>query len=127
MSSGYCQVTGEFCDSVDIHHIIPREYGGENGPTIELSPTVHQTLHRLASNPAKLEAFALRQKNPSLLMDLGRCIRESREKFSKIPSNKVTVTFSPEEMSKLTASAESLGMTVPALVLSLVRKVLGSS
>lgn len=126
MASGYCEVSGEFCDSVDIHHIIPREYGGEQGPTIALSPTVHQSLHRLASNPSKLEAFALRFKNPYLLIDLGRCIRESKEKFCKVPSNKVIVSFSEDDMAILTTNANELGMTVPALVNALVKKVLGT-
>lgn len=49
--SGYCRVTGEYCPSLDDHHVIPREFGGGFGPTILLRPDIHQTIHRCANNP----------------------------------------------------------------------------
>ena len=54
---GRCQLTNKYCVSLDEHHVIPRECGGENGPTILLSPEVHQILHRCINNPIMKSAF----------------------------------------------------------------------
>lgn len=57
MSGGRCHLSGRYCPSLDEHHVIPREYGGENGPTIMLCPDVHQTLHRSVNNVRLREEF----------------------------------------------------------------------
>lgn len=43
----YCWVTGDVA-SLHEHHIIPRECGGENGPTVTLSSDTHTIVHRVA-------------------------------------------------------------------------------
>ena len=64
--SGYCQISGEYCDSLDEHHLIPREFGGLNGPTILLSPTVHQTIHRIFRDDTKVAQFISRYPQSAL-------------------------------------------------------------
>lgn len=126
MASGTCQVSGEFCESIDCHHVIPREYGGENGPTVLLSPTVHQTIHRLAMQPSLLEVAASRYsiRGRALMIRLGESIRFCKENFNALPSNKITITLSDKELDVLTEQAKSLNITSSQLASRLLKKIL---
>jgi len=57
MPSGNCQVTNKFYASLDEHHIVPREVGGENGPKIMLGPDIHQIIHRSVTSKTTRELF----------------------------------------------------------------------
>jgi len=123
MGSGYCAVTGEYHDCIDIHHIIPREYGGENGPTIQLSPNVHQTIHRISFNDKKIKEYLDKHPDKShILSYLINSIRFSRENFTRVGSNNVTVKLTNEELSFFRKKSEELGISVPQLITEILRK-----
>lgn len=126
MASGYCQVSGEFCESLDVHHVIPREYGGEYGPTVCLSPTVHQTLHRVAFDNVKLDAFAHRYANSDLVYRLANFLRYCKENVKKTQSNHIVVNLTERELKVLTEQAARLNISPSKLVAKIVRKVLGT-
>lgn len=122
--NGRCSVTGEYCN-IDMHHIIPREYGGENGPTIALSPTVHQTLHRVCFDDVKLQEFiSLYSSKKKLIEYLANAIRFSKDNFQKQQSNKVTITLTNSELEVLKAASDKTEMSVAQLVSKIVKQVL---
>lgn len=124
MTSGYCAVTGEWCESLDEHHIIPRERGGLEGPTVLLSPTAHATLHRVFSNNQRLDAFASSVKNSNLVYQLAGYLRQSKEQFDRALPTKITVSLSPEEITKLQAVAVDMGISISAVATEIIRKVI---
>ena len=45
-----CFVCDADCGPIQhIHHVVPRQYGGDNGPTLALCPNCHAAVHVLAN------------------------------------------------------------------------------
>lgn len=123
--SGYCAVSGEFCEVIDVHHIVPREYGGEEGPTINLSPSIHQMLHRVYNDPAKLDAFANRFPRARVkILELAQILRDCKNNLIKMPPKKVEISLSKDEMQKLIDTANQMGTTPASVASSIVKRVL---
>ena len=45
-----CQLCGREVNYITIHHLIPKEEGGSNGPTAALCQPCHSTIHHHFSN-----------------------------------------------------------------------------
>lgn len=123
--SGYCQVTGAYCASLDEHHVVPREFGGENGPTVLLSPSAHHTIHRSVNNPKVKDEFlsSLSTKGRALALSLIETIRKS-EVVHKEKTQKEFITVSvklrTQTHSKLYYIAKEQGLSVTKLISKLL-------
>ena len=130
MKSGYCQVSGEYCDSLDEHHIIPREFGGLNGPTMFLTPTIHQTIHRIYRDDAKVAKFISRYPNSAYkIRQLVMMLRYASESLTRVEGSSISISmnsFSDFERKALTENANRANITVSELIVEMVKKVLGS-
>lgn len=117
-----CEITGRKCPTLDEHHVIPREYGGINGPVVKIDPAVHQAIHRYVHNPTKLGAFlsSYPVEVQNRILMLVTAIKEAEDTLNKVEKRSVTITFSEEEFSKLEKIAEYTNKTVPNVVKTLV-------
>ena len=93
---GHCKLSLKFCPSLDEHHAIPREYGGENGPTVFLNPEVHQLLHRSVSDLETREMFvkSLPLQTQKYAIGLIETIARSRREYEIKNPEEAIVTMS---------------------------------
>lgn len=81
----------------EIHHIIPRAYGGENGPTVDLCSEHHSKLHRIAECiPKKPYRQWLTGENPETikkLLWLATRVVNAREAIKEDPNRHVLHTM----------------------------------
>lgn len=109
-----CEVSGRDCPTLDEHHIIPREYGGINGPTIRIDPAIHQAIHRYTNNPTELGRF-LSKYSPEVrarIQMLVTAIKEAEIQLERAPTYSITVTLPKEAFSKLERLAKDTNMPV---------------
>jgi hypothetical protein len=127
---GYCQVSGEWCQSLDEHHVIPREYGGVDGPTIFLSPSIHQTIHRVAFNDTKVSEFISRYPNSQkTIYYLVEMIRFCKENATKVQQDNLTISlksFTISEQMLLFANAKKHNVPISKMLVLIVKQVLKS-
>ena len=103
MPSGNCQITGRFYASLDEHHIVPREYGGETGPTIMLGPDIHQIIHRASKSLTIKEQFLSslpmnqRQKANTLI----NCIQMAGKLRKRTSTRKISFDIDEKTYQKL--------------------------
>ncbi|MFG6120431.1 HNH endonuclease [Thalassobacillus sp. B23F22_16] len=45
-----CDLCGRSPVTTTVHHLIPKEYGGADGPTAQLCSTCHRQIHALFTN-----------------------------------------------------------------------------
>lgn len=127
MSEGRCFVTNEVSPTLDEHHVIPREYGGLNGPTVFLSPTIHQAIHRCAHNEEARAKFLAglspdaRAKAKMLMFSL----ELSRSKLDKESKNEITIYLTPTQHDKLHRLSLNLKESVSKVATKLLTKLLG--
>lgn len=121
-----CEVSGRICPTLDEHHVIPREYGGIDGPTIYLDPAIHQAIHRYASNQRELDRFLLNfdKSAQNKIMMLVNAIREAKQRFPKAQRTSLQITLKQEEFEKLTLLANNMNMSESELVRKLVKRFL---
>lgn len=126
MNRHICEVTGKWCPTLDEHHVIPREYGGINGPTIWLDPTIHQAIHRYVHNRKKLDTFlsAYSQEARARIQMLVTAIKEAESTLDRAQPTVLQITLKPEEYKKLAEMAKGMNMTEPELVKKLVKRFL---
>ena len=71
----HCWVCGSI-ESKHDHHVIPRCYGGNNGPTVTVCANHHNLIHALAlKTPDVAEGLILQEINPERVRYLVACIR----------------------------------------------------
>jgi len=103
MPSGKCQITGKFYASLDEHHIVPREYGGESGPTIMLGPDIHSMIHRSTNASIKeqfLSSLPMTQRQKvSYLLESIEAAKRLRKKV--VGPRKVTLKIDEKTYQKL--------------------------
>lgn len=58
----HCWVSGEK-QGLHEHHVVPRSYGGTNGPTVTVCATIHNLIHTVASSFYK----EILSKGPSII------------------------------------------------------------
>ena len=92
------------------HHIIPRAYGGSNGPVVDLCNEDHDLLHRLAEKvlagkltQAGVEALAQDATHRSTLVWLvGRVVSAARlVKYDPNKRGQISVVLTAEQSKKL--------------------------
>ncbi len=123
--SGYCPIYGKYIAVLHLHHIIPREYGGENGPTINISPDAHESLHRSVENN-KIKAQFLESLIPNkrpYAQYLINNIIESKTKFKEVGNktkHNINVEVSTTIYNKLKIIARERGLSIRKLIGSLI-------
>ena len=78
-SPGVCWVCG--IESEDRHHIVPRAYGGEKGPTVDLCQTCHRNAHEAGE--------AGESPSDERLAFLAGCVREAKAAVKDDPNKSV--------------------------------------
>lgn len=125
---GYCQISGEYCNSLDEHHIIPREFGGIDGPTIFLSPTIHQTIHRIYRDDSKVANFISRYPNSAYkIKQLVNMLKYANENLTKVESFDIRFSlnrFSEKEQEILIENADKYEIPVSEIIIQIVKKFL---
>lgn len=128
--SGYCQISGEYCDSLDEHHLIPREFGGINGPTIFISPTIHQTIHRIFRDDKKVSQFISRYpKSAFQIRQVILMLRYANENLTKVFSGVISISmnkFNETEKKVLTLNAEKANISISDLIVLIVKKTISN-
>lgn len=123
-----CEISGREVPTLDEHHVIPREYGGINGPTVHIDPAIHQAIHRYVHNPKELNRF-LSQYSLEVrarIRMLVTAIREAETTLDRAQPTVLHITLKPEEYKKLTELANKMNMTEAGLVRHLVKRFLES-
>lgn len=121
-----CEITGTEHETLDEHHVIPREYGGINGPVVRISPTLHQAIHRYANNSANLGRFLdfyppdIRSRIKMLVL----AVTEAKRTLNKVSNNQITLTLPDKEYNKLKQLADETGMSVNAAAKKLLCNLL---
>lgn len=125
-SPGVCWVCGSTV-ALEEHHMIPRAYGGQDGPVICLCATCHSNVHKLAdaTGLAKPElsiakSIALTDNKISLtrLQQLAIIIIQAKATTQKDP-NKTAVymdRFEAETLKKLKSLAKALRLNQKQVV-----------
>lgn len=121
-----CEVSGRDCPTLDEHHVIPREYGGVDGPTIKLDPAIHQAIHRYVGNGTKLASFLSDYpvETRARIQMLVTAIQHARATLGRALSYSVTCTLSEVEYSKLTELARDVNMTESKVAAKLLSNIL---
>lgn len=132
MTAGICELSGKYYPSLDSHHSIPREFGGESSPQVLLGPDVHQTLHRCVHNVNLRDEFlsSLPPVGRKKAMALIELILQSEVAHRDKPrgsSGEVTVKVTlPTSLYKRLQSiqTEVQAKSVPQVILSILKSVL---
>lgn len=126
-SSHICEVSGRWVPTLDEHHVIPREYGGINGPTVWIDPAIHQAVHRYAHNSKKLDTFLAGYESAEVMARirmLVTAIKEAEATLDRAQPTVLQITLKPEEYKKLTELAKRMSVSEPELVKRLVKRFL---
>lgn len=122
--SGYCALSGKYYPSLDEHHIIPREYGGEDGPTIWLGPDIHQSLHRAVNNPVLKDELisSMPEQNKKYAAYLIKILVDLEKTGTKVNKEgvKVTIKLPQAFYTRLQVEAKSRRLSIPDLILKLL-------
>lgn len=108
--------------SLDEHHVIPREHGGLTGPTVHLTPSDHQTLHRARTN------LELRDRWLSSLSPEGRrkavfLLKSLEHNMGEREQHTISFTVDNLTYKRLQLISENYGVSVPQLVKKFVAKL----
>lgn len=122
-----CEISGRKCPTLDEHHVIPREYGGINGPTVWIDPAIHQAVHRYVHKPHKLNTFLANYEDEGVrarIRMLVTAIKEAEATLDRAQPTTLQITLKPEEYKKLTEMARRMSLSEPELVKRLVKRFL---
>jgi hypothetical protein len=111
------------------HHIIPREYGGVEGPELHICPTCHDSVHRSATNPLVLDEFLsiLPKETKVIAKRLIEVISNHKAAGIKTGTVKVSMDLPRELHNKLKQTASDLNVTQKQLLLSILNSTLKGS
>lgn len=118
-----CWVCGTLMlDSRHNHHLIPRAFGGLNGPTVDICADDHNVLHRLALRRADDPSVILALLGKPRLAYLTNVVRYAREvtKNNKNKRFQLSVTLSGDTGRKLADIKRITGSTNNEQVIGLL-------
>jgi hypothetical protein len=77
------------------HHLVPRAFGGQNGPTVMVCTAHHSLLHligtRLITNKPYFELMTHDPKQDQKLLWLGAQVQKAHAAFNNDPNKRITV------------------------------------
>lgn len=98
------------------HHIVPRAYGGSDGPVVSLCDTCHTRLHKAAlcieaNKPVHTFITGLNQDQIQKLLYLSTCVVNAKLATKHDPNKRsmVVVQFTSKETEQLDALKKVLG------------------
>ena len=98
------------------HHIVPRAYGGSDGPVVSLCDTCHTRLHKAAlaiesNNPVFQFTTGLNQDQIQKLLYLSTCVVNAKLATKNDPNKRsvVVLQFTGKETEQLDALKKVLG------------------
>ena len=98
------------------HHIVPRAYGGSDGPVVSLCDTCHTRLHKVAlaiesNNPVFQFTTGLNQDQIQKLLYLSICVVNAKLATKDDPNKRsvVVLQFTGKETEQLDALKKVLG------------------
>lgn len=99
------------------HHIVPRAYGGSDGPIVSLCDTCHTRLHKAAlcleaKRPIYAFTSGLTNDQQQKLLYLSTCVLNAKLATKNDPNKKAVVVlqFSKKEIEQLEALKKVLGV-----------------
>lgn len=116
------------------HHIVPRAYGGSDGPIVSLCDTCHTRLHKAAlcieaNRPVYSFINGLSQEQQQRLLYLSTCVVNAKLATKNDPNKKsmVVLQFSRQETEQIDRLKKALGLksrmaVIKAAILSLYNK-----
>lgn len=122
-----CSLCGQDAEVVDSHHSTPREFGGHDSPQLDLCPTCHQTIHRCARNPARVDSFLSRLR-PSR-RKVAAWLIEQAKGTPDWNKDQVTVSFVLPGLvhQRLKILAKDFGKPLSQLIVDILSEVVGCS
>jgi hypothetical protein len=121
-----CDITGQEVPFTVEHHIIPRERGGIDGPTVFITATLHDAIHRAEGNPRKqaklLDSFSpdVRERVQMLLVALD----ESAKQLDRVNKMEVTIKLNEPEFTRLQELAREMSWSVTKTATFLLKNLL---
>ena len=121
----------QFCENnvatADSHHIVPREFGGENLPEISICPSCHTTVHRCVNNPSMKDFFLsiIPPKNKLLVAKVIAIMEAHRATGNKVGKIKVIVELDREVHARLKLLASDKRSTLANFLEQLIKKIVG--
>lgn len=116
-------------NSLHEHHIIPRAYGGSDGPTVTLCATCHNGIHHVADGRSEMQPLYWSSKDGTIerAYKLVSAICTARTVASKSDNKKslTTLELSAEETKKLDKLKVILGTTSRASTLKALINLYG--
>lgn len=116
------------------HHIVPRAYGGSDGPVVSLCDTCHTRLHKAAlciegNKPVYPFVNGLTQDQQQKLLYLSTCVVNAKLATKNDPNKQsmVVLHFTRQETDQLDRLKKSLGLksrmaVIKTAILSLYNK-----
>lgn len=120
-----------FNGNIEIHHVVPRAYGGLNGPTVALCDSCHTRVHKLekliCSN--KTDTFGLDKEAYNRLYSLALVIVRAKRMMKDDPNKviKVILVLNQKEVRTLDKLKSMLGLKNRSDVYSYALKCLTNS
>lgn len=83
----------------ELHHIIPRAYGGSDGPMVSICDTCHTRLHKIATCLYSKQPYfhllqGLDQESIKRVLYLATCVVNAKQATENDPNKKVMVVLS---------------------------------
>lgn len=83
----------------ELHHIIPRAYGGSDGPMVSICDTCHTRVHKIATCLYSKQSYfqflqGLDQESIKRLLYLSTCVVNAKQATENDPNKKVVVVIS---------------------------------
>ncbi len=124
MSNFKCPICEQNTVSEDEHHIIPREHGGEKGPTINVCPTCHTTAHRCVHNPVLKDQWlsSLRLRGRAIAERLIAAIKVAETSGVKSDTASITIKMPRKQYEKLKAFCKDHKTSPSKLILSFLSR-----
>lgn len=109
-------------DARHTHHVIPRAYGGLNGPVVDICSDDHNTLHRLALRKATEPSVVLALADKPRLAYLVAVVRHAKAMTNRDLNKRVTVstTLSGEVGRKLEQIKKINGLNTEKAITMLI-------
>ena len=113
--------------SLERHHIIPRAFGGENGPVVDLCSSDHQLLHSVALCMTSRKPFAqliseLNEMHKAAIMWFASRVAAAYEATKNDPNKRVQITMilSAKQAARLDKVSKTLGQSSRTKTLELI-------
>lgn len=113
-----CNLCDNISATLDSHHIVPREYGGHDGPQLKLCPSCHATLHRCINNSKMKDEFfsIVPRKNLNLAKQAIKVLEDLSKAGNKHTKINLTIYIDRTLHDKIKLAAKDYKTTIKDIV-----------